>query len=331
LSSALHYPPNKKTLLNGRVFLLWLTIFLPCMAGAQQNIGEVYASDASVKGNVRYTASGLEISNGSVISAGEHSASLRLARGGQVRICPGTSLTVNASPQGQELMFAMSAGSLEGEYQLPATADALLTPDFRIVVSGPAKVSLSVTADAKGNACVRSGGEESYVVVSELMSDDFYRVKPNEQVVFHSGHARNPEVNGDMRCGCPAPAPLERAEVSPPPPTPPAPTPQQNAAAIAAVQNEPAVAAAANAAAALPQQPSGQVEVQVDAPMVFRGTGAAPDVTATLARVHVERIPWPQTPTVVPEPPSRAVKTKPEALKGEKKGFFHRLVKRLFG
>src|SRR5437588_509815 len=134
-------------------------------------IGDIYASDATVKGSVRYTATGLEVGNGSVITAGQHSASVRLARGGQVRICPGTNLTVNSSPKGQELMFAMSAGSLEGEYDLPATADAILTPDFRILISGPAKVDVSISAQANGDACVRSRGEDSSVIVSELIGD----------------------------------------------------------------------------------------------------------------------------------------------------------------
>ena len=109
---------------------------------AQQSVGNVYASDAAVKGDVRQTSAGLEVSNGSVITAGQHSATLRLSRGGQVRICPGTNLTVNRSVKGQELMFAMSAGSLEAQYALPPIADAILTPDFRILISGPASVDL---------------------------------------------------------------------------------------------------------------------------------------------------------------------------------------------
>lgn len=317
------------------------------LAGAQ-HIGDVYASDATVKGSVRYTSTGLEIDNGSVITAGEHSASVRLARGGQVRICPGTNLTVNSSPKGQELMFAISAGSLEGEYDLPATADAILTPDFRILISGPAKVNVSISANANGDACVRSRGEDSYVVVSELMGDDFYRVKPNEQAIFHPGNVKKPDLNDTASCGCPAPPPVHNAEIAPatPAPTPAAPTleqkappaqapspptPEQKAAALAAVETEPAVAAAANAAASLPQQPASQVQIQVDAPMVFRGAGTPSDadVTATLAHVHVERLPWPQTPTVAPEPPSPS-KAKTQTG-GEKKGFFRRLAKALFG
>jgi hypothetical protein len=340
---------------------LVLGFFLTSTLADAQRIGDVYASDATVKGSVRYTAAGLEVDNGSVITAGQHSASVRLARGGQVRICPGTNLTVNSSPKGQELMFAMSAGSLEGEYDLPGTADAILTPDFRILISGPAKVNVSISAQVNGDACVRSRGEESYVIVSELMGDDFYRVKPNEQAIFHPGNVKRPELNDTANCGCPAPSPVQTIENAPVPPSPtptqsplpPAPvlsaeikptapqtaatqtsvgpTPEQNAAALAAVQNEPAVAAAASAAASLPQQPSAQVQVQVDAPMVFRGAGTPQnaDVTATLARIHIERLPWPDTPNIAPQPPS-IPKAKAQTG-GEKKGFFRRLAKALFG
>jgi hypothetical protein len=310
--------------------ILLFSSFLVLLNGAwaQQSIGEVYASDAAVKGDVRQTSGGLEVSNGSVITAGDHSASLRLARGGQVRICPGTNLTVNRSPNSQELMFAMSAGSLEAQYQLPPIADAVLTPDFRILISGPANVDLSITASPNGDACVRSRGDDSYIVVSELMGNDFYRLRPNEQALFHSGHAKDPEINGPTTCGCPAPPPVERAELSPPAPTPAPVTPAQNSAALKAVQTEPAVAATANAAAALPPVSQGKVQVEVDAPMIFKGTGEPPDVTATLARVHVEHLPWPDTPAVSPEPPSAPAKPKPAAAK---KGFFHRLAKMLFG
>ena len=363
-SSAKHHPPKAKTLRQKRgVFVLSLALIAPIPAAAQV-VGDVYASDASVKGSVRETSDGLEVNNGVAITAGEHSATLRLARGGQVRVCPGTNLTVNASPQGQELMFAMSAGSLEADYSIPFLADVVLTPDYRILISGPADVSVSISANKNGDACVRSRGDNSYVVVSELMGDDFYHVKPDEQVVFHAGHVKDSEENSAMACGCPAPSPLQRVEAAPQEPAAPAqvaagqptatmptvvpkseptmqppspgaqaqpqesvPTPQQKAEVAAAIRNEPAVAATASAAAGLPQQPAGPVQVQVDAPMVFKGSNTRPDVTATLARVHIERLPWPQTPAVSPQPPHKA-KTGAE---GQKRGFFKRFLHALFG
>ncbi len=367
-SSAKHHPPKAKTLRQKRgVFVLSLAIIAAVPAAAQV-IGDVYASDASVKGSVRETSGGLEVSNGVAITAGEHSATLRLTRGGQVRVCPGTNLTVNTSPQGQELMFAMSAGSFEANYSIPFLADVVLTPDYRILISGPADVSVSITANKNGDACVRSRGDNSYVVVSELMGDDFYHLKPDEQVVFHSGHVKDPEENGTTICGCPAPSPLQRAEAAPQQPSPapaqvaaaqpapmtsssvpkmeppsepdlpsrsaqqqePVPTPQQRAAVASAIRDEPAVAATASAAAALPQHPAGPVQVQVDAPMVFKGSNTAPDVTATLARVHIERLPWPQTPTVAPQPPQgRKAQAASDAT--QKRGFFRRIIRALFG
>src|SRR5690348_4252534 len=280
LSSAKHHPPKTKTLRQKRGVFVF-SFLLAISPATAQVIGDVYASDASVKGSVRETSAGLEVSNGVAITAGEHSATLRLARGGQVRVCPGTNLTVNTSPQGQELMFAMSAGSLEADYSIPFLADVVLTPDYRILISGPADVSVSITANKNGDACVRSSGDNSYVVVSELMGDDFYHLRPDEQVVFHSGHVKDPEENSTMVCGCPAPSPLQKAEVAPqqaspapaqvaaaqpvpttsntipnrePPsqaalraPQPqqhePVPTPQQRAAVAAAIRSEPAVAA----------------------------------------------------------------------------------------
>jgi len=339
-----------------------------------QGVADVYASDASVKGSVHETPEGLEINNGAVITAGQHSASLRLSRGGQVRICPGTNLTVNSSPEGQQLMFAMSAGSLEADYRLPFTADVILTPDFRILISGPADVNLSVTATPNGDACVRARGDSSYVVVSELIGDDLYRVNPDEQVVFHAGHVKDPEVTTTAFCGCPPPAALERAETAAPfrpapavaaqtssaaaqvaaqasapasvPPqrtamaqaplnaptgqAQPAVTPEQRSAAVAAIQTEPAVAATASAAAGLPAQATGPVQVQIDAPMVFKGTGSPPDVTATLARVHIEHLPWPETPSVSPQPPTPA-KSKAQVEGAQKRGFFRRIIHALFG
>ncbi|SRR5579884_935713 len=358
-SSAKHHPPKAKTLRRKRGVFVFAIALLSISAGQAQVIGDVYASDASVKGSVRETSAGLEVSNGVAITAGQHSATLRLARGGQVRVCPGTNLTVNSSPQGQELMFAMSAGSLEADYSIPFLADVVLTPEYRILISGPADVSVSITANKYGDACVRSRGDNSYVVVSELMGDDFYHVKPDEEVVFHSGRVKDPDENSTMPCGCPAPSPLERAEAPPAqapaappqvaaaqpvpatasaartqsqpqlvtPPAQPAPTPQQRAAVASAIQNEPAVAATASAAAGLPQQPAGPVQVQVDAPMVFKGSNTQPDVTATLARVHIERLPWPQTPAVAPEPPQKAKSPVGE----QKRGFFRRFLHALFG
>ena len=67
------------------------------MAQSQQNIGELFASDASVKGGIVMAGSGTKVMSGSSIAAGEQAATLKLERGGSMLICPGTSLAVTSS------------------------------------------------------------------------------------------------------------------------------------------------------------------------------------------------------------------------------------------
>src|SRR5438270_7148380 len=286
LSSAQHYPPKTKTPRRKRgVFVLVLCgVCAGVLAAAQaQTIGDVYASDAAVKGSVRETPEGLEIGTGAAITAGEHSATLRLARGGQVRVCPNTDITVNTSPKGQERMFAMSAGSIEAEYNLPFVSDVVLTPDFRILISGPAAVDVSISANPNGDACVRSRGDDSYVVVSELMGDDFYHVKPDEQVVFHAGHVKDPELNDAMSCGCPPPSPVQRAEAAPPimPAQPPPAVPQTSQAQTAPltpvtprIGTQPILSPAISAQPAVISQPPATPDQKAAVPTAIRNEPA---------------------------------------------------------
>jgi hypothetical protein len=236
-------------------------------------------------------------------------------------VCPGTSVSVNTSANGNELTLGMGTGAIEGDYPLPASADSIMTADFRIVLSGPGQARISVSSNARGDTCVRSLGEQSYVVVTELMGNQTYRVKPNEQVFFPGAQIDRATADLPLPCGCPAPEPVKRAE------TPV--TPQTNQAtesvATVAVNSE---AGRPNPEAPLPPSKPGQVNIQVDAPFVFHGDEPAPDVTVTLARVHMEKLPWPQVPAVNAQPP---VSSKPEVASGKKvaapqsvkrKGFF---------
>lgn len=277
---------------------------------AQQNVGELFASDASVKGAVVLANSGTKVMSGSSISAGQQAATLKLERGGSMLICPGTSLAVTTSQNGRQLMFSMNTGNVEMDYPIGAAADNLLTPDFRLLLPGPGQLHLAVRVSAKGDTCVQSlGSNTSAVVVSEGMGDASYQVKPNEAVLFKGGSIAGATPTRET-CGCPAPPPTQVARATPPPP----PEPKAEG-----TKSEP--------------PPPPETHMVVDAPFIYRASDPV-DLTENVAHLHMETKPMNLEPVVVLPPPTASAKkakqAKTEAATTgqptqEKHGFFAKL------
>lgn len=158
---------------------------------------------------------GSRVASGSSITAGEEIAILRLRRGGEVRVCPGTTVSVATSTTGQDLMLGMSKGAMETHYGVGESVDSVLTPDFRIVMPGPGEFNLAISADSKGNTCVGSlQGSTSSAVVAELLGSGTYEIKPEQHVLFRQGRLDSAETPV-LSCGCPAaPQPVMRATTS---------------------------------------------------------------------------------------------------------------------
>jgi len=253
-------------------------------AHAQQNVGELFASDASVKGGVILANSGTKVLSGSTIAAGEQTATLKLERGGNMLICRGTSLAVTTSQNGRQLMLSMNAGNIEMDYPIGAAADNLLTPDFRLLLPGPGRLHLAVRVSAKGDTCVQSlASNSSAVVVSEGMGDESYQVKPNEAVIFNGGRISGALPTPES-CGCPAPPPTQVAKASPPP------------------QPKPETLKA--------DPPPPETHMVVDAPFIYRASDPV-DLTENVAHLHMESKPMNFDPVVLPPPATSAKNAKP--------------------
>lgn len=272
---------------------------------------------------------------GSELSAGVAPARLKLTRGGQVRLCPRSGLSVTSGRFG--LMFAMNAGTIEIDYTLVQRgSDFVITPDFSIQLPGPARYHFALGTTQQGDTCVKTlPGNSAPLQFSELLTAAIYRVGLQDAVLFHGG-----KLNGKAAliatdtCGCPQDAAPVQTATAPAPGQPPQAQTPSPAPAPVAINNQ--------GSPPLPADRPGQVHVEVDTPFVFSGrdVGVKPYSVAklnlpTLPNVFfvqetVDPVVLEEKPAVVsvrkelPAPtPSPATPEKSE--KKEKKGLFGKL------
>ena len=235
---------------------------------------------------------GLNVSDGKAvigksgtITAGKHTATVTLPKRGELYLCATSKVNLTADSSvpasttagdAPGLMMAMDKGALEAKFATGKNSDVILTPDFRILISGPGIADVRVRLAPKGDTCVdNSGSDAPYVAVSSVFDGGVYRVQAGQRVMFQHGSLTEVVDNERESCGCP-----------PEPPTIPA-------------GNEFPVAQSAGLAPILPATATGE-----------GSGGTSPQVHATLT--HNTGVATPSIDTTTAKPPENPAK--PEAV-----------------
>jgi hypothetical protein len=185
-----------------------------CCYAQQQPIASVSTEDVSLSGSLSVAGGRASIGNNGAITAGDRTAVVDLSRGGELRVCASTKvrLSKDTSVEGHQdfaLMMALDRGALEASYQPGKYSDVLLTPDLRILISGPGQADLKIRVNQQGDTCVDNHGANApYVTVTSQFTGGVYRVQANQRVLFEHGSLDQVVDNESEPCGCPVPEPV---------------------------------------------------------------------------------------------------------------------------
>ncbi len=272
----------------------------------------------------------MELGNGSIVTAGDQPVKIALTRGGALRLCSTTSVhlahdrTIDA-PDSTALMMGLDRGAIEANYVVGKYSDVLLTPDLRILISGPGTADLSIRVSNNGDTCVNNHGEHApYITVSSQLEGGIYRVLPNQHVSFEHGSLRSVVDTEQEPCGCPPTAPINVAQAAATPGKAvggPSSTPADTEFPLSVSEG----LAPAPGPPTTPVAAPGEVHAQVTVPFVYHGDApavvSAPPVPASSRQTGAA------SSSTAPAPTSTV--TQPAPLPAKKAasnpGFLHRV------
>jgi hypothetical protein len=295
---------------------------------AQQPIGRTSATEVQVSGAVDISHGETLLGNGSAITAGEQAVKITLQRGGSLRLCSTSTVHLSKDrsipdPASSALMMALDRGAIEANYVVGKYSDVLLTPDLRILISGPGQADLSIRVNTKGDTCIDNHGAEApYITVSSQLEGGAYRVLPDQRVSFQNGSLREVVDHEPELCGCPT-LPVNSVASSGKTGNNPAPA----GSAVGGPSSTPADTAfplaqseglAAAPKPSTPVVPAGEAHAQVTVPLTYNGE-APPSAPVTPAGTGSE----PAAPAGTSATAPQAAAPTPVALAAEPPSTMH--------
>lgn len=300
----------------------------------------VETSGVQIAGDVRVANGEMQLGNGSTVTAGTETLPITLTRGGELRLCATTSLHLSRdrsieAPDASGLMLGLDRGAIEAHYTTSKYSDVLLTPDLRILISGPGDADVSIRVSRQGDTCIDNRGANApYITVTSPLEGGLYRVQPGQHVSFQHGSLKEVVDTEKEPCGCPPAAPPVSVATAGSGGAPNAAAPGHAVGGPSSTPADTAFPLAVSEGLAKPPLPPtepvaapGEVHAQVTVPLHFDGTlpavpanaeapesagSAAPAPVATSsAPVAVRPQPTPAPPVTQPQ---RAAEPAPRAV-----------------
>lgn len=168
-------------------------------------------SAAVVLGALEITDGKAIIGSSGTIVSGAQTTDVVLPRRGMLRVCASTSVKLAADTSVPAsgtpgLLMGLDRGAIEASFATGRNSDVVLTPDFRILISGPGSADVKVRLGQHGDTCVDNAGVSApYVVVSSVFDGGAYRVQAGQRVMFENGSLREVVDREKEPCGCPPP------------------------------------------------------------------------------------------------------------------------------
>ncbi len=257
---------------------------------AVQVMGTVATKDALVTGGLEVKGERARLMSNTSVTAYDHTAEVKLARGGEVLVCATSQLHLLHAGMEKALLFGLDRGALE-LHSTTEGQDVILTPDIRFSVEAKGSYDLRVRVTRNGDTCVENAGKKAPVLMlNDAFSRASYRLMPGQHVLFERGNLHEVVDNERSPCGCPGSEKPERVA-------------ENASAATKAAAEHPFPAAASEGLAPnepVGNSPVGEKQTQVATTLAYGpGRGTPPSAVETPEQIEADGLGTPMTAPVV--------------------------------